>query len=642
MKKSINILSFIFVFIAFCLGGICCVNNFYNQKPVEETVASIKDDNIKYNSIHKDIVISSNKVVSVTEKINLTYLQNHINVGWVYALSRTNKITRFYNDKEYVTTTIAYLDNVNLTISKDGQAAKQEYFYTEVDGDYYLINAGEDYDYKFGDYEYVLSYDYDLGYDFIADFDDFTFDLMFYDYIAPIPEFSATITLPQQFFLQEGQLTFRTNEMAPLTNEQVNLSTTDTTISVSYNDFAPRHGLTMQLILPEGYFNAKYILSPIYIVAFVSLILAFIAVPSLIVFYRKKHKVVVTTEFYPPKGLSPMDVARVYRRKIKPQDFASLVIYWASKGLIKISQGNSVYELILTKQRDYDIDENTLGYKKLGGEKEYFDALFANGDTYIASGADSSNAKLISAINNLNKVEKPDNKLHVVFKALIYTFAILPLVLFTVWSAILQNMGFGVFLVLFPVIAVLVAQIKMPLLFKAVWCGMFGGIPLFIVCFVWSLPIYDIFGLRFLVVLALALAFLAMLVVPYTKNQLSVLGQVLGFKRFLQKVELQVLEKLIDEDPEYYYNILPFCYIFGLTKKLQAKFAALQTPVPSYCGQCTPVEFESILYSSMLASSVSRAYNNMHGRGGGSYHGGGGGSFGSFGGGGGGGGMRGR
>ncbi len=104
-------------------------------------------------------------------------------------------------------------------------------------------------------------------------------------------------------------------------------------------------------------------------------------------------------------------------------------------------------------------------------------------------------------------------------------------------------------------------------------------------------------------------------------------AQMLGFKRFLLTAELPRLEKMLDDDPEYYYHIIPYCLIMGIGEKVEKRFAPLGVAAPEWTGGISLGAFSSFTHS--LSSSS----------GGGSS--GGGGSGGSSGGGGGGGGSRG-
>ena len=612
--------------------------------------ADYLDDNITYNSVEKEISISDKKVLDVTEYITVTYHRPNVNVGISRNLSKVNRITRVWQGKEYVTTTVSNLNLESVMIQSEGGQFENEYNFVSTDEDYFYINTGADGDYKYGTYTYQIKYQYDMGDDFISAFDDFTFDLMDYGFASPVENFSATVTLPKNF-LQEGQsiedfLSFRTSGLKPISNEEVNFSYNAQTLtfSCSASNFWTGNGLTVQLILPNGYFDAHYSPDAVYWICFALGIVALI-VPIVVIWLngKKRREVVVTPEFYPPKGYSPLDIARAYRGKIKAEDFASLVIFWASKGYVsmKTEEDDSV---TVTKLKDVpkpELDDRLFESKAM--EKNYFDALFASGDTVTFSQGQNAKRDVQSAAAKLYKIEKKKEKNLRLPRIVIAVFATLPLFLFVIWNAIL---GWGqwamLVMLLFPIIAIIAAlYFDAPIFFKIFWSLIFGGIPLVMLALSLSSS-YDILYLCYVLSIVFVMSNCSVLFLKAnSKEELEDMGKILGFKNFLVTAELDRLEMLIKDNPNYYYDILPFCYVYGITDVMEEKFDSLHIPKPEYCGNNSAVAFGILLGHSMHSYSI-RPVATTSFRGISSGGGFGGGRGGSFGGGGGGGGSRGR
>ena len=55
-------------------------------------------------------------------------------------------------------------------------------------------------------------------------------------------------------------------------------------------------------------------------------------------------------------------------------------------------------------------------------------------------------------------------------------------------------------------------------------------------------------------------------------------AKIKGFKNFLNTVEKYRLEELVEENPEYFYNILPYTYVLGISKKWINKFEKISIP----------------------------------------------------------------
>lgn len=631
-KLKILILTLLFLAVAIFLPSFFI--------PQDTASANIKNDNVVYNSVEKKIIIDKNKNCDITERITVTYLKAGINVGLARNVSRVNKITRLVGGREYVKTTLNTLELLSVTM--DGE---EEYNFLETAGDYFYINTGADGDYKVGTHVYEIHYLYGMGEDFITAFDDFTFDIMDYGFKSEVGSFSAEITLPKDFLCgkaAEEVLSFRTNGMSPLGYEDVkaNIDEENFTLNCEYGKLAKEHGLTVQLILPQGYFDTSYTPDAMYFVT-LGLSIAAVAAIALIIFLsRRTFGSVVTTEFYPPDGYSPLDVARAYRGKLCGKDFAALVISWASKGLVSIRLVGKK-DMVLTRLKYHDSPEAT---PYSGYERDFFNRLFGIYSTFD-SRRKLSNVEKSDLYEVVKKLRKPSRekliKL-VLRRVLISVVSVIPFICSLVWNNSYMDYGsFMAFLIIFPLIALNVfIYIPMPLWFKILWCGFFGGAPLGVLIAT-SLCTYDIY---YLLIITAAIfisgTFSSVLVGAFDNADKSVRGKILGFKKFLILAELDKLNALLEENPEYFYDILPYCYVFGITKKMQKKFSALNIPLPGYFNGGTMQSVGNGISHAMhdVCGSSSHASSG----GGSSGGGGGGGSGGSSGGGGGGGGCSGR
>lgn len=613
--------------------------------------ASIYDSNLTYDSVEKIIDVSNDKVLDVTEKITVSY-KNDINVGLSRNISKINKITRIWQGKEYVVTTINKFDLKSVKVSHDGLNFEDEYNFITQDEDYYYINIGADGDFKVGTYTYEIKYLYDMGEDFINDFDDFTFDLMDYGFASPVKHFSATVNFPK-LFLKDGEkiedyLSFRQGlyDNISLTDASFSyIENDDNTFSFSceLNDLFATEGLTVQLILPENYFDTSYTPNAWYWVAFSSIFVAVLSVVLVVIVNRKwkTKNVVITPEFYPPKDYSPLDVARTYRGRLKSEDFASLVIYWAGKGYVNLK--NNENKIVLTKLKNLpDTDSKSPLFHSKEAEKRYFNAIFEKQEEVVFSENSIASSNIQTAVKELYSVEQEKQNKLLIPRIVIQALSFLPVLFLFLWSFLL---GFSsptsLFIAVFPLIAVFVAiNVDLPILMKVFWCLLFGGAPLYMLMQIFYC-VYDLLYLSYIIpIIFVGLSFMGLLLKTYTEQDLKDLGKILGFKNFLITAELSRLEMLVEENPNYYYDILPFCYVFNITDKIEEKFKNLHVEKPVYCGDYSTAYFIYFLGVSMRNYTIRpvAVRTNGFGRGGGF----GGGRGGSFGGGGGGGGSRGR
>ena len=60
------------------------------------------------------------------------------------------------------------------------------------------------------------------------------------------------------------------------------------------------------------------------------------------------------------------------------------------------------------------------------------------------------------------------------------------------------------------------------------------------------------------------------------------LEKITGFKKFLETAEKDRLEMLVHDNPKYFYNILPFAYVLGVSDKWVDKFEGIAIEPPEW------------------------------------------------------------
>ena len=138
----------------------------------------------------------------------------------------------------------------------------------------------------------------------------------------------------------------------------------------------------------------------------------------------------------------------------------------------------------------------------------------------------------------------------------------------------------------------------------------FGGIP----WVSWVLPalledyiylIIYIVGLLCVVCLVICLRYLPKRT-PYG-NQ--ILGKIKGFKNFLETVEKDKLEAMVMENPTYFYDILPYTYVLGVSDKWIKKFETISLHAPSWYD--SPTGFNVTSFGTFMNNTMSSAEQSM-------------------------------
>ncbi len=331
--------------------------------------------------------------------------------------------------------------------------------------------------------------------------------------------------------------------------------------------------------------------------AIISAMLIFSLVP-IFMGIAQKRKVIKPVELFPPRGSSPVDVLiGYYGRLANPHGiFNPLMLYWAERGFITIEE-DCKRGLKLTKLKDIERPDSNDGFitATYELEKSLFEHLFsARTVFYTLASVDFSSffGKIMKGCKE--EAAKTADRKTKIFSILtnILPFAML----FAVTLAVGLSTGSPVAVaVLFPAVAMAFGKLTHTSddLSKgtAIWYFMypfliaFGGIPF--CATVYLMPWEAGVTLSAALIVALLILFVINKKIDSRKPaRLQTYGRICGFKRFLLLAEVEKLEALVEENPEYFYEILPYCYILGITEKLKKKFDRIIMDGPSwYLGE---------------------------------------------------------
>ena len=117
---------------------------------------------------------------------------------------------------------------------------------------------------------------------------------------------------------------------------------------------------------------------------------------------------------------------------------------------------------------------------------------------------------------------------------------------------------------------------------------------------------------------------------------MQTLGSILGFKDFILYTEEDKIKFMLEENPQLYYDILPYAQVLGVSNEWENKFKSIVIEPPKWCtGNVSFSVFDYMILNSMLRASFRSAMVRPQPKGGTFLGGGGGGGhFGGFSGGG--------
>lgn len=307
-------------------------------------------------------------------------------------------------------------------------------------------------------------------------------------------------------------------------------------------------------------------------------------------------------------------------------------------GLV-VSKFNTENDFVIKKVKDYDGTDIH--------EQWFMEGLFEYGRTEVTSRMllnqfYLTNNRILGDINNKQNKERLFEKTASSKKIFIILMVAISYCLITIPPVLNYGQTNAlVFTLLFPSIgfAVLFSAIfdsdPGPKIFKIVWGIGFGGGP-------WAIMVLPaliqdtlylnnyIIGTLCIIGMAVCLAYLP----KRTKYGTEILEKLSGFKNFLKTVEKDRLESLVMDNPNYFYDILPFAYVFGISDKWIKKFESISLQAPSWYDSSDAFNissFEAFMSSAMasaqgaMSSSPSSSSSSGGSSGGGSSGGGSGG-----------------
>lgn len=585
------------------------------------------------NSYDINMIVNENNTFKITEKIGVYFnIDKH---GIFRKIPLKNVVTRLDGT---TSKNRAKISDINVS---DNYSLHNE-------NGYKVIKIGDANHTITGQKNYTISYLYNLGKDTGKEYDELYFNLIGDEWDTSISNITFTITMPKEF--DKSKLGFSSGIKGSTDGSNVIFDVSGNVITGKLNGtLNPGEALTVRLELPEGYFvgasnnfDFMMIISIIFPILFV--LIGYLLWKK----YGKDEQVIETVEFYPPQGFNSLEVGFLYKGKAENQDVTSLLVYLANQGYIKISEFeekslfSSSQGFKITKLKEYD--GNNIN------EQVFLNGLFTKRPTISLFGSNddaSNNPNEVTSVdlyNNfyitmnkiLSNINNKENK-HKIFEKTASSktiFIVLMIIATYCLITIPPIFAYGepstlLFALLFPGIGFTV-MFKMLFgetqtiyvngkpthssigtkLFGLVWGGMFGGMPWAFMVLPALLEDYIylviyIIGLLCVLGLIICLKYLP----KRTLYGNQILGKLKGFKNFLETAEKDKLEAMVMQDPSYFYNILPYTYVLGVSDKWIKKFETISLQAPSWYD--SPTGFNVVTFGSFMNNTMTSAQKSM-------------------------------
>lgn len=359
---------------------------------------------------------------------------------------------------------------------------------------------------------------------------------------------------------------------------------------------------------------------------FMLIIFAIILVAVLIAFlvyyfkHRDKKDIVTTVEFSSPDDMTPAEVGFLIDGVDDGADISSMLVYWAGKKFIEISKDKKNQKLIRLVDalpedaKDY---EKVLFNKIFGSDKEVFVKEISK-----KLGSDQTVVNVSTQIEKSVGEKYFDSKtityrqFFICFFATIFYFAVSYCgIMFYPVSGIFATITTGLFILCSDWVlnyydyrhknnafkGRLISFVCFLILIGAIAAG----------CMILFIILKLYFEAFFLLAICVVIFFSVLLsrnIRIYTKEGKEKLGKIIGFKEFIDTAEADRIKMMVEKNPNFYYDVLPYAYVLGVSDKWIKNLDVVQNDYPNIVDKKM---LASLIVYSILLSTTSIVILNI-------------------------------
>ena len=358
--------------------------------------------------------------------------------------------------------------------------------------------------------------------------------------------------------------------------------------------------------------------------------------------FKKRREIIPVVGLKAPKDMDPLRMGKLIDGKVNDEDIVSMIYWFASKGWLFINLEKEDDPVLM---RRADLPENIPSY-----QRTLFEGLFGGMDSVRVSFLENKFYKTADKVRTL-----VDTKDIVHFERRSEWGLILGgvfAVLLFFFSSFFSSLGVGggykywfSWIMVIPVVLVgMLLRKNANYRYKKNKRAYFWSfVPLILLAAVITV-LYMLFMAKHLLnpweklavgIFAWGCLFIGLTSLSPTKEYAEILGEILGFKEFITVTESDRIKFMLEENPELFYDVLPYAQVLGVTKEWEDKFKDILLEAPSwYIGSGASV-FDYMIFSSCLRHATSGMMSRPQSSiGSGVGRSGGGGHFGGFSGGG--------
>ena len=615
--------------------------NFYEQS----------QDSVSISNLDVEVVVSKNNIANVTEKFDVTFNKPKLSevIRYVPYASYV-----YHQTENGVEKNIRYSKIYDITGS--GEFGESCNVYKDEENGFLTIGlkSAEGYFHVDETRSYLISYKMDMGKDANKGFDEVYFNIVGTNSLLTVENIQFRVTLPEDTAEAKSLNVYYGKDGSTKT---LDVNSSGELVTGTLDKLGPCEGITIRAVYEDGFLSHDKEIFASQIVSVVAAMIGVVLALVIMFKFTQRKNYPRPVEVVAPEGVNPLNADYYLNGECTEKAIPAGIVYLASKGYLKIKQhDDKKIELIKLKDADDQMDTSV---------NSLFNAIFtAQNDSVMLDDLSVSfftKAKTIrGAVKAKTETVLYDQK-NKKTRNLMLGFSLVAFVVafIAVFAVSVEYFGFMSQIFIFDIIKVVfififtayILTAKGHFIFKYI-CGVF--IILFAIGFYIHVgySLIDQLWLGFVAIILLAsIPILAEGESLYSNDGKMVKGRIEGFKDFILKCEVSQLKMFAEENPTYYFDVLPYAYIFGLSDVWMDKFKSIEVTIPDWVEVENVDIVDMIMFNSMfnhfmmtshtnfVKSGIAMAKTSSSSFGGGSFGGGfGGGGFsgGGFGGGGGG------
>ncbi|HAB67714.1 MAG TPA: hypothetical protein DCE23_10145 [Firmicutes bacterium] len=430
--------------------------------------------------------------------------------------------------------------------------------------------------------EFEFGYKYNVGKDKIKGNDEVFFYLVNNNQVE-INNYTFKINLPQEF--DKNNVSFVDGNGNIVDNIEYKVE--DNSVIGKFTDVVKTESIyAIKILLPDNYFvNTTLNISNNTWIAFV-LPVTFMVLTIVIRFMGKKEKNKKNNQvgLYLDEEVNSLEVGYVLNDGLKETEISSLVFYLANKGYISIESDRKGY--VLTKVKEYD------GNNKI--EETLMKRLFNEKSSVTRKDLKENLLNIKEEIDKIFKYKK--NKrffIRSVFNYKLVFWLMILVIYFVVMNDLLFEYQPNLLLVnVIPgfiglVIMLIPLTSKKYQLIEKILCVMVGVV---LIVSPIMLTSYESFLQDNLYVAAYILGVVCIVSIAVTTSMMNrrtaygnhIYNKIIDYKSYLVNVSEEEIKEAVKNNSNYFYDVLPYVLIMGMSDKFYEKFDKIELEQPSW------------------------------------------------------------